>query len=128
VLKIAYDTIAATYLREFTSEDKYIDLSDMFIFNQTVMFVDSILICMGGISLLKYTSNAVPDLEAVIITLQTFITGTVRKTFLLIILVYVLFGQMLYFILCYYQYGFFFEMYALLRSCIVFLNGFIINE
>lgn len=72
------------------------------------MFIDSILILMGGISLLKYTQNAVPDLEAVIITLQTFITGTVRKTFLLIVLVYVLFGQMLYFILCYYQYGFFF--------------------
>ena len=41
----------------------------MFIFNQSVMFVDAILICMGGVSLLKYTSNAVPDLEAVIITL-----------------------------------------------------------
>ena len=92
------------------------------------MLIDSVLILMGGISLLKYTSNAVPGLEAIIITLERFITGTVRKTFVLIILSYMLFGQMMYSFLCYYQYGFFYELYALLRSCIVFLNGFIINE
>lgn len=91
-MKIGYDSYAKSHLEMFTGANKYVDLSDLFIFNQSVMFIDSMLICMGSISLLKYTSNAVPGLETVIITLQTFILGTVRKTFLLIFLVYVLFG------------------------------------
>ena len=46
----------------------------------------------------------------------------------MIILTYMFFGMMSHYILAYYQYGFFYLSYALLRSCIVFLNGFIINE
>ena len=47
---------------------------------------------------------------------------------LMIVLIYLMFGMVSYSILSYYQYGFFYFTYALLRSCIVFLNGFIINE
>ena len=92
------------------------------------MCLDAVIIVMDSISLLKYTSLAIPDLEALIITAQEFISGTVRKTMVLIINTYVVFGLMTYFILAYYQYGFIWPTYALLRSCIVFLNGYVINE
>lgn len=92
------------------------------------MFLDAINICLGAISLLKYTSIAVPNLNAIIYTMMEFTKNTVRKTIFLILLIYALFGFTSYFILSYYQYGFFNITYALLRSCIVFLNGFIINE
>ena len=46
----------------------------------------------------------------------------------MIMIVYLLFGFLSYYMLAYYQFGFFYVPYALLRSCIVFLNGFIINE
>lgn len=92
------------------------------------MYLDSINICLGAMSLLKYTSIAVPDLNTIIYTMSEFTSNTVRKTIFMILLIYFLFGFMSYFILALYQYGFFFLTYALLRSCIVFLNGFIINE
>ena len=110
------------------TSDGFVDLTYIFICNQVVMFIDAFLIILAGISILKYSSKAVPDLETIIFTIGTFTTGTVRKTMLMIILVYLLFGQICHYVLCYYQYGFFFQTYALLRSCIVFLNGFIINE
>jgi len=92
------------------------------------MFLDSIIICIGSISLLKYTSLMVPEMEAIIFTIGKFVEGTVLKTMTMIILTYIMFGMLSHYILSYYQYGFFFMGYALLRSCIVFLNGFIINE
>lgn len=92
------------------------------------MYLDSINICLGAMSLLKYTSIAVPDLNTIIYTMGEFTSNTVRKTIFMILLIYFLFGFMSYFILALYQYGFFNLTYALLRSCIVFLNGFIINE
>jgi hypothetical protein len=107
---------------------EYIDMTNLFIFNQVVMFVDSFLICLAALSLLKYTSLANPNIEIIANTVETFIKGTVRKTMLLIFLSYIMFGQMCNYILCYYQYGFFFQTYALLRACMVFMNGFIINE
>ena len=97
-------------------------------FNNLVMFLDSMIILVGSISLLKYTSAAVPGLEAIILTIIEFMKGTFKKTMTLIILTYMLFGFMSHYILSYYQYGFFHLGYALLRSCIVFLSGFIINE
>lgn len=41
---------------------------------------------------------------------------------------YTLYGMMSNFVLAVYQYGFAKFQYALLRTCIVFLSGFIINE
>ena len=108
--------------------DRYIDMSNLFIFNQVVMFTDSFLICMAAISLLKYTSMANPDIECIINTVGAFTSGTVRKTMVMILLTYMLFGQMNNFVLCYYQYGFANQPYALLRSCMTFMNGFVINE
>jgi hypothetical protein len=71
------------------------------------MFVDSFLICLAALSLLKYTSLANQNIEIIANTVENFIKGTVRKTMLLIFLTYILFGQMCNYILCYYQYGFF---------------------
>ena len=73
--KNGYDAYAESFLSLMLTEDKdqiadnnmtvamekatYIDMSNLFIFNQVVMFVDSFLICMAAISLLKYTSMSV---------------------------------------------------------------------
>ena len=123
-----HDTIADINMDHKTAKGTYIDMSNLFIFNQVVMFVDSFLICMAAISLLKYTSMANPDIECIINTVGAFTSGTVRKTMLMIFLTYMLFGQMCNYILCYYQYGFFGQSYSLLRSCMIFMNGFVINE
>lgn len=66
------------------------------------MYLDSFNICLGAISLLKYTSIAVPGLNAIIYTMQEFVRNTVIKTIFMILLIYVLFGFMSYFILSYY--------------------------
>ena len=116
--KNGYDAYAESFLSLMLTEDKdqiadnnmtvamekatYIDMSNLFIFNQVVMFVDSFLICMAAISLLKYTSMANPDIECIINTVGAFTSGTVRKTMLMIFLTYMLFGQMCNYILCYY--------------------------
>lgn len=115
-------------MESLIKSESYDDISSIWIFNQVCMFLDAINIFLGSISLLKYTSLAVPDLNAIIYTMIEFTNNTVRKTIFMILLIYVLFGFMSYFILSLYQYGFFNITYALLRSCIVFLNGFLINE
>jgi hypothetical protein len=63
------------------------------------MCLDALIIVMDAVSLLKYTSLAIPDLEALIITFKDFIAGTVRKTITFIINTYALFGFLIYFIL-----------------------------
>jgi hypothetical protein len=64
--------------------------------------MDSIIICIGSISLLKYSSQAVPELESIILTIIEFFNGTFKKTMTMIILCYTLFGMMSYYILSYY--------------------------
>ena len=92
------------------------------------MGLDSIIICLAAVSLLKYTSLFEPELEKIIITFTEFLRGTFRKTMTMILLTYSLFGLLCHYILSYYQYGFLKIPYALLRSCMVFLSGFVINE
>jgi hypothetical protein len=75
-----------------TKKLEYIDMTNLFIFNQVVMFVDSFLICLAALSLLKYTSLANQNIEIIANTVENFIKGTVRKTMLLILLTYLFFG------------------------------------
>lgn len=59
ILKYVYDSYATAQLEDLISAGDYKDVSNIFIFNQICMFFDSIIICIGAISLLKYTSLAV---------------------------------------------------------------------
>jgi hypothetical protein len=86
------------------------------------------IICVSSVSLLKYTIAAVPDLEIIQLSILSFIKNTFAKTFTLVFLAYQLFGQMSNYVLSVYQYGFASQLYALLRSCIIFMGGFVINE
>ena len=123
-----YDSIAETFLGEILNPTDYVDLSFLYLYNNICMFADCFNIIQGAISLLKYTVKAVPELQAITETVQTFIKETFAETITMIMIVYLLFGFLSYYMLAYYQFGFFYVTYALLRSCIVFLNGFIINE
>ena len=126
--KNLYDSIAETFLGEILNPTDYVDLSFLYLYNNICMFADCFNIIQGAISLLKYTVKAVPELQAITETVQTFIKETFAETITMIMIVYLLFGFLSYYMLAYYQFGFFYVTYALLRSCIVFLNGFIINE
>ena len=55
-------------------------------------------------------------------------SNTFLKTLPMVFLAYQLFGQMSNYVLSVYQYGFAQQLYALLRSCIIFMGGFVINE
>ena len=90
--------------------------------------MDSTIILVSSISLLKYTIARVPELETIQITIITFFTGTFKKTLPMVMMTYILFGMMSNYVLAVYQFGFAKFGYALLRTCIVFLSGFIINE
>lgn len=61
-------------------------------------------------------------------TITLFVTGTVSQTIFLITLVYIMFGMISNYTLAVYQYGFEKRTYAMLRSCMMFLSGFVINE
>lgn len=128
ILKYIYDYQAEVALREFSDASSFYSLDFIFMFNQVCMAIDSSIIIIASISLLKYTSMRIIKLKEIILTISKFISHTVRKTLTLIVLMYILFGQMSQYILSYYQYGFFFTGYSLLRSCITFLSGFVINE
>ena len=97
-MKNFYDIYGEELVRSLVKKEddptklKYTDMTTLFIFNQVVMFIDSFLICLAAISLLKYTSLANPDVEIIANTVENFIKGTVRKTMLMIGLTYLLFG------------------------------------
>ena len=117
-----------TSLEEMYATEGYFELGNLYIWNNLCMFADCFNIILGALSLLKYTVLAVPNLYAIIKTVTKFTSETVASTMTMILIVYFLFGFLSYYMLAYYQFGFFYVSYALLRSCIVFLNGFIINE
>jgi hypothetical protein len=127
-LKNVFDIIAAKQLEQVIAGDAYVDMTTLFLFNKFVMFMDSMIICVSSVSLLKYTIAAVPDLEIIQLSILSFIKNTFAKTFTLVFLAYQLFGQMSNYVLSVYQYGFAQQLYALLRSCIIFMGGFVINE
>ena len=102
ILKTIFDAYAATWVSQIVESDTYLEIDSIWIFNQVCMYLDAINICLGAISLLKYTSIAVPGLNAIILTMMEFSNNTVRKTIFMILLIYVLFGFMSYFILSYY--------------------------
>ena len=105
-LKNAFDAYAASQLQQVVSNEKYVDMQSLFLFNKFVMLMDSLIICVSSISLLKYTILAVPNLEIIQLTIITFIKNTFLKTVVLVVLAYQLFGQMSNYVLAVYQYGF----------------------
>ena len=68
ILKYVYDTYANDQLEQITKVEDYYDIGDLFLFNNSCMFLDSVIIIMDALSLLKYTSLALPELETLIIT------------------------------------------------------------
>ena len=126
--KNLYDSIADSFLQELLAPTDYIEINFLYTYNNACMFADCFNIVQGAISLLKYTVKAQPDLQAITTTVTKFMSETFMETITMIMIVYLLFGFLSYYMLAYYQFGFFYVTYALLRSCIVFLNGFIINE
>ena len=127
-LKNVFDSVATKQLEQVITGEKYVDMTSLFLFNKFVMFLDSMIICVSSVSLLKYTIAAVPDLEIIQLSILSFMKNTFAKTFTLVFLAYQLFGQMTNYVLSVYQYGFAQQLYALLRSCIIFMGGFVINE
>ena len=137
-LKYLYDSMATQVVTKILEQDRlaliqgseldYPNTMALFSFNNMCMGLDSSIICMASISLLKYTQLFNPDIEKIVITIKLFMFGTFKKTMVMILLAYLLFGLISHYFYSYYQYGFFDIPYALLRSCIVFLSGFIINE
>lgn len=107
IVKYGYDASAKSYTREIVKDEDYIDFTGLSLFNNIIMMVDSIVVCMDAISLLKYTSLLLPSIEAVMFTFAKFITDTFRKTILFIGLLYICFGMVCQYILGLYQYGFF---------------------
>jgi hypothetical protein len=106
--KYIYDSFAAEKLVEVANPKEFMDISNLFLFNQICMFTDSVVICLAALSLLKYTSLANPDVKIIIETVAQFFMQTFLKTMPMIILSYMLFGMISHYILAYYQYGFFF--------------------
>lgn len=92
------------------------------------MYIDGMIIMLGAISLLAYSTLLIPEIEVIVRTVQDFISRTVVKTAPLIGLLYIFLGLLANYILAYYQFQFHDFWYALLRSCIVYLNGFMLNE
>jgi hypothetical protein len=68
-LKIFYDNQAEEEIRNFVAAKSFYNVSGLFIFNQVCMFLDSVIIIIAAISLLKYTSLLMPDLNQIILTI-----------------------------------------------------------
>jgi len=97
-----YDGAASKELVRLKDTDTYIDMSSLYFFNIVCMFLDSMIICIGAISLLKYTMLLVPSIEAIIFTIMEFMKHTIKKTATMILLVYCFFGMVSHYILSYY--------------------------
>lgn len=70
---MVYDSYSSTIIDSMLESDEWVDFDSLWLFNQLCMYLDSINICLGSISLLKYTSLAVPDLNVIILTMTRFL-------------------------------------------------------
>lgn len=126
--KPGYDSNASTWLSESIKKEDYYDLSGVYLFNQFIVYLDGMIIFMGAVSLTNYSTSFMPDLHIVMTTVERFISTMFVKTFILIWGVYLLLGMTSMSFLNLYQFGFVDLQFSLLRSCIVFMNGFMLNE
>lgn len=95
MIKYVFDSIALKAVKDIYEEgehEEHFNNAGIYRFNLTCMFIDSMIIVMGSISLLKYTSLFVPSLDIIILTIADFMANTVRKTMLMITMSYLIFG------------------------------------
>jgi hypothetical protein len=65
IMKNGYDSYASAELKKLASATDYIDMGGLYKMNKFVQLMDSMIICVSSISLLKYTIAAVPELETI---------------------------------------------------------------
>lgn len=94
--KYAFDALALKCVKDIHEigviHEDHPDNSVLAKYNTVCMFIDSIIINLGAISLLKYSSLFVPQLEVIILTVLQFLSNTVKKTLLMISMSYIIFG------------------------------------
>lgn len=65
IMKNGFDSYASSQLQLLITASDYVDLTNLYKMNKFVQLMDSMIIIVSSISLLKYTIAAVPELETI---------------------------------------------------------------
>ena len=68
-LKYGYDSYAINWMNNtFLNEEEYGNVRGIYLFNQSLMYIDGLIIMLGAISLLAYSTLLIPEIEVIVRT------------------------------------------------------------
>lgn len=128
-LKYIYDSFVMNFI---TEDDKFlesfVDMTDFYVYYETISILDSLIVFMMAISVTKYTFFWIPALTTISKSLEVYLNSTIKKIFLFVLGVSFIFSAYSHFFFANVTYGFFDFSYSLIRTSLLFVQGNLFNK
>lgn len=130
-LKYGYDSIVWDKIEKATSfltsgqqsSSKFEDFTQSYLFYEALSLLDTIILFMMSLSVIKYSFYWLPSLEVLPQTLTLYISSTVKRIFYFVLLVSLAFGLYCHLFYSYASMGFFNYAFTLIRTNLLLLQG-----
>lgn len=137
-LKYGYDSIvwdnllqATTFITRsanLTTQNSFIDFAPNYLFYESISLLDSIIIFLMSLSIIKYTFFWIPSLGILTESFSTYFNSTIKKILYFIILISMAFSVYCHFFYSYVCFGFFDLSFSMIRTNLLFIQGALFNK
>ena len=108
-------------------KDNFIEFSGNYVLYETLTILDSLLVFMIALSILKYTFFWIPSLNILAETFRTYFNTTIKRIFIFVLIISLIFSVYCHIFYSYSSYGFFDIKYSILRTNLLFVQGALFN-
>lgn len=108
-------------------KDNFMEFSDNYLLYETLTILDSLLVFMIALSILKYTFFWIPSLNILAETFRTYFNTTIKRIFTFILAISMTFSLYCHIFYSYTSFGFFSLPYSILRTNLLFVQGALFN-
>ena len=134
-LKYGYDqfiedkvTQAKQSLIPDSKDAGFVDFSTSYIFYESLALLDSLLIFLMSLSILKYTFFWIPSLATLTTAFRAYLSSTLRHLAAFLLLLALAFSLYFHYFYAYVCYGFFDLGFSMVRTSLLFVQGPLINK
>lgn len=110
-----------------TRDDNFMEFAGNYLLYETLTILDSLLVFMIALSILKYTFFWIPSLNIMAETFRTYFNTTIKRIFTFVLLISLIFSVYCHIFYSYTSYGFFGMGQSILRTNILFVQGALFN-
>lgn len=108
-------------------EDNFMEFSGNYLLYEALTILDSLLVFMIALSILKYTFFWIPSLNILAETFRTYFNTTIKRIFTFVLMISLIFSVYCHIFYSYTSYGFFAMPYSILRTNLLFVQGALFN-